>query len=28
MFTTSPYVRVTIVDATDHRAWTNPIWRQ
>jgi PHP domain-containing protein len=27
MFTTSPYLRVTIVDTTDHRAWTNPIWR-
>lgn len=27
MFTKSPYVRVTIVDATEHRAWTNPIWR-
>lgn len=24
--TTSPYVRVTIVDADGHTAWSNPIW--
>jgi len=25
-FTGSPYVRVTVADATGGRAWTNPIW--
>lgn len=26
MFARSPYVRVTVVDATGGRAWSNPIW--
>jgi hypothetical protein len=26
MFPTSGYVRVTVVDATGGRAWSNPIW--
>lgn len=26
MFRASPYIRVTVVDATGERAWSNPIW--
>jgi hypothetical protein len=28
MFQESPYIRVTITDATGKRAWSNPIWLQ
>jgi hypothetical protein len=26
MFQASAYIRVTVIDANDHRAWSNPIW--
>jgi hypothetical protein len=26
MFQASAYIRVTVIDTNDHRAWSNPIW--